>query len=76
MFGLGEFNDNGSNDWLYYDYLVDLTKTQDDVNRMNELFSGYNWKFKIGGYKYWGGAQATGAVQRNIILAKIGNLNK
>ncbi len=70
MFILGDVHDKGY-DWLHYEWLEDYTKNEDDVSKLNELFSDYNWRFKIGGLKHWGGSQCTGATLKHLVTKQV-----
>lgn len=65
---LGDFADGGSMDWLHYEWLEPYTKTQEQVDVLNDKFKNYNWKFKMGGLRHWAGAQCTGKEFREIVL--------
>lgn len=66
MIILGDIHDKNT-EWLHYDWLEQHTATQTDVNNLNATFKKYNWRFKIGGLKHWGGGQCTGAVLKKLI---------
>jgi hypothetical protein len=54
-------------EWLWYDWLEPYTKTDKQVKLLNDKFKKYNWQFKKGGFKHWGGDQCTGATLRHLI---------
>lgn len=71
-FILGDIHDGGGQyDWLEYEWLKPLTETQEQVEELNKRFKHLNWRFRVGGYKYWGGAQATGLQMKSIILGVV-----
>lgn len=70
MIILGDIHDKGVCDWSHYNWLEQHTTTDKQVQLLNEKFKKYNWQFKKGGFKYWGGDQCTGAVLKILVNKK------
>lgn len=46
MFELGDFNDNGTCDWLHYDWLEKYTVDSEQVDYMNDKFKDLKQQIK------------------------------
>lgn len=72
MLELGDIHDAGGRyDWLHYEWLEPLTRTQEQVDELNNKYKHLRWRFRVGGLKHYGGAQATGKQMRELITNKM-----